>query len=237
MPDIPNRAKLEAELARRFSKLSVQQRRELLTLLGNPPNYGNVPEAFWQKVMADMNGAFVPFMADVYMEAAERLITDLPIGVDWALVNERAVSWARLHGGELVRGITNNTRRIVQSSTATFYETAGMTMGDLEKLLTPAFGPKRAELIAITEVTRASVQAEIGVAEELADEGILMIARWGTLRDELTCPICGPMHGVEASGYTGKRDPYWNTSAGESKPPAHPRCRCMVSFELPKVIA
>ena len=143
MPDIPNRAELEAELARRFSKLSAAHRRELLSLLGNPPSIGNVPAAFWDKVASQLNGSFVPFLAEIYMASAERMLPGLPIGVDWGLVNTRAAEWARNYGGELIRNITNTTRRAVGESVAAFFE-RGQTRGDLEMALGRLFGPTRA---------------------------------------------------------------------------------------------
>lgn len=230
MPDIPNRNELEAELAKRFSRLSVAQRKELLTLLGDPPNYGNVPLAFWDKMTKDLRAALVPFLAELFMESAERLVDTLPIGVDWNLINVRASSWAARYAGELIKGVTETTRRAVQEAISAFFETGGMTRADLEARLMRIFGPKRAEMIAITEVTRAAAEGENQIAAELARAGILMEAVWNTRNDELVCPICGPLNQERAIEYTGERTPYW---AGGYTPPAHPRCRCFIGWELP----
>lgn len=220
MPDIPNRAQLEAELARRFSKLSAAHRRELMRLLGTPPNMGNVPAAFWEKVASELNGSFVPFMAEIYMASAERLISTLPIGVDFGLVNERAAAWARNYSGELIRNITNTTRRAVGESVAAFFE-RGQTRADLEAALGRLFGPMRAEMIGVTEVTRAATQGELEIARELAQDGIVMVPVWQTNNDELVCPICSPRNGKEIT------DNFF--------PPAHARCRCWTNHELPPV--
>lgn len=220
MADIPNRDELEAELARRFSKLSTAHRKELLTLLGNPPNYGNVPGSFWEKVLSQLNGAFIPFLSEVYLDAAERLVDGLPIGVDWGLVNVQAMSWARTYGGELIRDISSTTQRAVREAVGDFFEQE-MTRGDLEARLVRLFGPKRAEMIAITEITRAASMGEQEIARELSAMGINMIPIWQTRNDELVCEICGPKHGKPITD-------------GEY-PPAHPRCRCWVNHELPKV--
>lgn len=229
MPDIPNRPELEAELAKRFSRLSIAQRKELLTLLGDPPNYANVPLAFWDKMTNELRGALVPFLAELFMESAERLVDTLPIGVDWNLINTRASSWAARYGGELIKGITETTRRAVNEAIAAFFETGGMTRADLEARLMRIFGPKRAEMIAITEVTRAAAEGEIQIGSELAKAGILMQAVWNTRNDELVCPICGPLNQQKATEYSGDRKPYW----GGLTPPAHPRCRCFIGWELP----
>jgi hypothetical protein len=220
LPDIPNRAELEAELARRFSKLSAAHRRELLSLLGNPPSIGNVPAAFWEKVAAELNGSFVPFLAQIFLDSAERILPDLPIGVDWGLVNERAANWARQYSYELIRNITNTSRRATQEAVAAFFE-RGQTRGDLEAALTRLFGPTRASMIAVTEVTRAASNGEREIARELAAEGVEMIPIWQTNNDELVCPICGPRHGKQITD--------------NAYPPAHVNCRCWVNHELPKV--
>lgn len=220
MPDIPNRTQLEADLARRFSRLSADHRRKLLSLLGDPPDLGNVPQSFWDDVAGELNGAITPFLTEVYMDAAEALIGTVPIGVDWGLVNERAASWARQYGFDLVRGITATSRRATQEAVSAFFAQA-QTRADLEARLARIYGTVRAESIAVTEVTRAASQGEQAIAKELADMGVGMIPKWFTLNDELVCPICGPRHNkvIEDGEY----------------PPAHPRCRCHVNYELPKV--
>lgn len=236
MADIVNRAELEAELARRFSKLSSAHRRELLQLLGNPPSYANVPQAFWERVISQLNVSLLPFLSEIYMQQAETVLGELPVGVDWALVNQQAATWAKQHAYNLIADLTEHSRAVVQESISSFFEQQ-MTRGDLETMIGRAFGPVRAEMIAVTEVTRAASAAEIAVGEDLADEGILMTAIWYTRNDELTCPICQPLNNKKADGYTGKHKPYWNnpvTGGRIEGPPAHPRCRCTIGWELPK---
>jgi hypothetical protein len=135
----------------------------------------------------------------------------------------------------LIRGITDTTQKLVQNAVGNFFEQS-MTLGDLEKMISRAFGPVRAEMIAVTEVTNAASAAEVVIGERLHDEGVDMIAIWKTRNDEAVCPICGPLDGKKAAGYRGKRTPYWinPVSGGEiNHPPAHPRCRCWISWELP----
>jgi len=220
MPDIPNRDELEAEIARRFSKLSAKQQRELMRLLGNPPNWGNVPQSFWETVAVDLNGALLPIITETYLDAAERMVAGLPISVDWDLVNEGAVRWARQYTFELVRGITNTSRRAAQQAVSAFFE-QGLTFGDLETMLSRTFGPSRAEAIAVTEVTRAASEGEQEIARDLERQGVSLVPVWRTNNDELVCPICGPRHNQQIE------DNFY--------PPAHPRCRCWVNHEIPKV--
>jgi hypothetical protein len=235
--EVANRDALEAELAKRYSKLSAGHRKELLTLLGNPPSYANVPQSFWARVAKDLDGSFMPFLSEIYMQQAETLLTGLPVGVDWAIINQRAAEWAKRHSYDLITGLTDNSRAVVQQAITNFFEQQ-MTRGDLETLIGRAFGPVRAEMIAVTEVTRAATEAEIQIGEELAKEGILMTAKWYTRNDEIVaeCPVCYPLNERPADGYTGLRTPYWNspTTNDHITPPAHPRCRCSMGWELPK---
>lgn len=48
--EIPNRTDYDAAFARKLSRLNARQRRELIALLGHPPNIANVPASFWEKV-------------------------------------------------------------------------------------------------------------------------------------------------------------------------------------------
>jgi len=158
------------------------------------------------------------------------------IGVDWALVNEAASEWARRYTYDLVRGITNHTREALQRAVGDFFE-EGLTRGDLEGQLSSLFGPVRAEMIAVTEVTRAAAEGQQGLVSEVAAQGIEMVDTWSTRNDELVCPICGPLHGRDADGYDAGRTPYWmHPVSGQryGKPPAHPRCRCNDNWRLAK---
>lgn len=222
MADIPNRAELEAELTRRFSRVSAKHRKLLIAQLGNPPNIGNLTPAFWEGVAVELNATLIPFLSEVYLDAAERMVAGLPIGVDWALVNERAAAWARGYSFELVRKINEGSRRATQEAVAGFFE-QGQTRGDLEKQLARIYGTARAEAIGVTEVTRAASEGEQGIARELSLQGIDMVPIWRTNEDELVCTICG--------------DPNRANKPIDDNfyPPAHPRCRCFLSYELPKV--
>ena len=217
MAEIPNRDELEAQLARKLGKLSRAQMGRLLELLGDPPRVENVPPTFWDEAGKEMVAALSPFLEKVYLEQARRMLDDLPIGVDWALVNKRAVEWASRYTFDLVRGINDTTRDALQANVARYFE-QGLTIGDLEDSIAGLFGPVRAEMISVTEITRASTEGERAIAAELAEQGIVMRPVWNTSNDELVCPICEPRN--------------QETIEGDDYPPAHPRCRCSTSHEL-----
>jgi len=223
MADIPNRDELERILARKLGGLSRRQMGKLLELMGDPPSLENVPLSFWDDAGMELGQAVIPFSERVYLEAAERMLEKVSIGVDWSLVNEAASGWAQQYSYNLVSGINDTTRRAVSRAVSNFFE-QGWTFGDLRQRLGNIYSPVRAEMIARTEVTRAGVEGERGVVKEIEKQGIRMVEVWQTRNDEIVCPICGPRHGK-------KRGDGWNANDG---PPAHPRCRCWTNHEFEK---
>ena len=130
-------------------------------------------------------------------------------------------AWARQYCGQLVKGVDAITRSqlsmFIQS-----YVTEGWTMGELTEAIGTIFGEARAMRIAVTEVTRAYVEAARISADEMAALGLPMTEIWETDNDELVCEICAPRQGkVLGDGWT--RD---------DGPPAHPNCRCRIRFEV-----
>jgi len=231
-----DRDELERQLAKILGRLQKAQLTRLLEYLGDPPRIENVPTEFWEEVGKELLEALAPFLAKIYLTEAEALLRANPaIGVDWALVNEAASTWARQYTYDLVRGITDHSRGALQRAVGDFFSEA-LTRGELESRLSGLFGPIRAEMIAVTEVTRAAAEGQQGLVTEVAAVGIEMIDSWSTRNDELVCPICGPLHGRDADGYDAGRTPYWvHPTSGEryGKPPAHPRCRCSDQWRLP----
>jgi hypothetical protein len=220
--DYRNRAEREAKLARALARLSASQRTRLFAIMGDPPKLENVGAEYWDGAFKELQGVLTPELESIFVDSAMELVGATPaIGVDWDLVNRGAADWARRYGGDLVRSIDDKTKQAVRDAVADYYD-EGLNLGQLRERLGRWFSPVRADMIATTEVTRASVQGERAIADEVAKEGIQMVEVWQTNNDELVCPICGPRHGkVLGDG--------WTRADG---PPAHPRCRCWVGHEL-----
>ena len=181
-----------------------------------------------------LRGAVVPVLEEIFLMQAEALIEQVGLGIDWTLVNQAAVEWARGHAGELVEGISETARNYVGEAVADYFED-GLTIGDLRERLERVLGPKKAEEIAQTEVTRAAVEGEIGMVEEIRKAGIEMTPIWMTNNDDLVCPVCGPMNGTRGVYGSGGAPMWEHPSLGEiGAPPAHPRCRCWVNHEVKK---
>lgn len=211
MPDLPNRDEQERAYAKLIAKLLKTYGGNILEVLGDPPSLDNIPPDFWDEEARRWVGALAPFGEQVYLDAATQMIAKIPIGVDWTLINERAVDWARRYTFDLVRGLQDTDRRMLQQAIGAYFE-QGQTRGQLEERILRSFGPVRAEMIAVTEVTRAASEGEQQVAKELAVGGIEMVPIWQTNNDEIVqeCPICWPRHNQPIT------DGFF--------PPAHPRC-------------
>ncbi len=168
-----------------------------------------------------------PELARIATGQALTLGTEVQVQFDPAVVNGVAADWARNYTYSLVKNLTATTRKVIADATSQFVQTPGMAMRDLEALLDPAFGPVRAEMIAVTETTRAYSAATTHYQEMLAGEGVEMDQMWRVSRDERVCPICGPLDGRPESEWS-ERFP--------GGPPAHVRCRCHLTLRLASAV-
>ena len=144
---------------------------------------------------------------------------DIPLQIDWALTNLRASEWARKYVFDLVKGIDNTTRSLLQDIISQFVDTPGMSIGDVMDLL--PFDEVRAQRIAVTEITRTYAQANQLAGEDLREAfpGVAVIKIWNTNNDDRVCEICGPLDGKEVG-----IDENFTTDI--ANPPAHVHCRC-----------
>jgi hypothetical protein len=234
--DIPNREKIERQLARKLGSVQRSWMMRLLEELGDPPRVENVSPTFWTKVGKELAALVAPFLEEIYLDQARDLMLSQPIGTDWALVNEGAVTFARDYTFELVKGVNRTTQQALGKAIAAYFERE-QTIGDLQRSISHLFGPTRAEMIAVTEVTRAAAEGEYQIAKDLRSQGVDMIAFWVTNADEIVCPICRPLNDRQASGLDVLGKPYWihPESGNQYQHPAHPRCRCWPRHELPRV--
>lgn len=147
------------------------------------------------------------------------------ITFDSAVINEKALDWAKKYTYDLITGIEERTLNLVRQVISTFVETPGMTVEDVEMLLEPAFGVVRAKMIAVTEITRAYSSATNIQKKLLAEAGIEMERIWHTGHDELVCEICAPLNGQPES--------VWAKDFPDGAP-AHVNCRCWLTLRKKK---
>ena len=148
-----------------------------------------------------------------------------PIQFDNTGFNARAYRVARDMVGEMIRGVDEVTLATVRDAVQSFVTTPGMTIGDLADAL--PFGESRAEMIAVTETTRAYAEGERQAGIELREKypDVPVIKTWFTNEDERVCEICGGLEGQEVP----IEEPFMLDGIEYPEPPAHPRCRCWMS--------
>jgi hypothetical protein len=211
------RRAVERRLRRKINKILGEYESDAAAAIeaGREPAY----DAFF----AEMRAAIQPEVTAMMTNEAVRVSSELGIVFDPAIINTDAVRWARQYTYDMVNGLTNTTRNLIRETTAAFIETPGMTTGDLVRMLQPAFGKDRAEMIGVTEVTRAYSEATNEVQELVNRTGLQMRRVWHTSQDDRVCIICGPLNGQPEEDWRGQFP---------DGPPAHPRCRCGEGLSL-----
>jgi len=179
---------------------------------------------FWE----DELGLLLALLSLIVIQFVERGISaavgrigSVGLGVD-EQVNIEAEKWARRHALRLAKGLNKTTRTLARQRIAAWVAGGTNDRAALVDSLSEIIGPRwRAEMIAQTEITRAYGEAHRIVGDRT--KGIKYTI-WWTARDERVCPVCAPLHGAKIR--KGGTFP-----GGFRSPPAHPRCRCGVTFE------
>lgn len=154
---------------------------------------------------------------DLGISVAVDQLAGVGIGFDYTLAHVAARDWALAHTDEILGQLAANTERGVGQAVARWVEN-GEPLDALIRDLEVFFSPKRASMIAATEVTRAYAE---GSAQAFNESGVVKLMEWRTANDEIVCPICGALN--------GKRRKYGEPfDAAIPLPPAHPNCRCWI---------
>lgn len=165
--------------------------------------------AFWQAERQRMFEILFPVILDAARDGALRASGVIGLDVSWDLINERAQAWANGYTYQLVSGINATSERLLQKSVSDWIA-SGARLDVLTETIEPMFGPIRAGMIAVTEVTRAYSEGN-RVAWEAS--GVVGEYEFRTAQDDLVCPVCGPED--------GKRYALGDTSHA---PPLHVNC-------------
>jgi SPP1 gp7 family putative phage head morphogenesis protein len=182
---------------------------------------------FWFEEQVRLFNVLYPLLRRTILDAAKAALEDLlemGVGIEWDLVNTQVVRWIHDYVTDLSSGITSTSSRYVQEAVADWIG-SGQHLDELVDILQPMFGEVRARMIATTEVTRAYSE---GNQATWRASGVVDGKRWNTAVDELVCPICEPLDGMEI----GLEEDGFTTEAGDiglTGPPAHPSCRCWLS--------
>ncbi len=157
---------------------------------------------------------------DLGVSVAVSQLESVNFGFDWTLANADARQWALQYTDDLLLQMGATTQKITGLALNRWIGNGE----DLDKLISdlePVFGKKRAEMISVTEVTRAFHEGNVVAYKE---SGVVNKIAWRTVRDEIVskCPICAPMEGRQTE--LGK--PWVHPNGKEITIPGHVRCRC-----------
>jgi len=230
MPDPFNeiRPTREGLLARLMARLLGEQKKRVTAEIA--PVVIEMDHGFWLTENEHLQLPLMPQLQSAAEEAAGVMALEIGIGVDVGFINLEALEWATTYSYDLVQGLNSTSRAVVEKALAEYIATPGLTLQDFADMIAPTFGPIRAEMIAVTETTRAYYEGgAIAARKIMMDTGIEMVEIWNTSNDELVCEICAPLN--LTARYPGPQGDY--EYGWEDGPPAHPRCRCGVTYEFP----
>lgn len=151
---------------------------------------------------------------DLGVSVAVMQMENVGFGFDYTLSHEAARRWALTYTDTLLEQMGVTSGKVVGQAVERWFgngESLQALINDLE----PAFGRKRAERLAATEVTRAAFE---GSRQAYTDSGVVKKMMWRVAKDERVCVVCAPMDGKHAN-----LDGVFN---GNLTIPAHPNCRC-----------
>lgn len=219
MPDVPDRSARERRIVRGLGGAFDEALTLIMDALGDDIDISRVTPEIWADIQRRFSGVLLPELEQLFIDSALRLMDEARVGIEWDIINTRAANWARTYTYELVTGINANSEAALRKYVSAFFE-SGVTKGDLERQIARLYGPVRGSMIAVTEVTRASVQGELAYGDELRSLGLTLVPIWQTRNDSTVCPLCEPNNG-KAQG-DGWNDP----------PPIHINDRCWLTYEV-----
>lgn len=217
MAELTNRNQHEAAFARKLGKLAGRHRRELIDLLGHPPDVNRVPESFWQRVERETEEELAAVMLLLFILAAAQH------GADNNQADRAGRSFASIQAAQSAASYSQTGREMLQTAGRDWRDTlrggGDVLKRDVLDRATKIFGPNRVSGIAASETTNASssggefgVEVSVGLSED---------DTWFTEADARVCPICQPLHKQPREVWALKFP---------SGPPAHHRCRCWIQY-------
>lgn len=222
----------EQQIAAATARALRAQQQRLATAAGEGGAPALVQESLWRSEDRQLAQAVLPSLRSVAGDAA--IVASVRSGLDaWQATNTGVIDWVNQYytgaAGDALGSIPslNRVTREEVGRLVNLWQTGDLPGGpqlglpDLIASMESSFGAERGARIAVTETTR--VFAESTRAAAIANPAVTML-RWGTARDEIVCPICGPFDGQTITKYQ-------RAFPGGYFPPAHPNCRCDVTEE------
>lgn len=250
--EIPNRQKLETQLARRLERLNAKQRRKVYLILGNPPDLEKMDLIDWDEFEREVESETMLALYLIFMASAGFHIGLTAYASDsdrTSVLNRRATSWARERAATLSQLYTKSARESLTRASEKMRAPTRETVPPAEKPVTPsqgfevdqkeldrelqkALGPAKSSRAAANETSAAQYAGgEAGIELTV---GTSIYDRWDE-RPEIKrngpCPNCHALHMVPRY--------QWGTASlpGEGHggnpadgPPLGPFCYCVVQY-------
>lgn len=168
-------------------------------------------------------------LAAAYLNQATAMDEAISDGLYREVLEREAQAWAAQYaerlGDQVTRAAVERMLDKLRSETEVVPR-ADIAPERIRELADEVFSPGRAESIAYTETTRAASAGGLNYADRvrlLGSGNVRMI--WVTAKDDRVCWICKPLD--------GKDQDTWRVALNYiDGPPAHPRCRCSLRYEV-----
>lgn len=216
LAELANRASLESDFASRMARLSAEHKRELVRLLGNPPDQANVPEEFWRRVEEEDRKTLLALLLPIYIAAAEQH------GLLTALAQQQGQLWASARAGRVAAGLVQHTKNRLGTAGRDWlqrlHNDETVTRTEIEELGVSLLGPKRVEIITNTEVPIAQNEGGSAAVQNL---GVSVTGYWAHSglrpRGHCNAPIdpcttCSPLEGLPQGDWYGLLPGYAHTN-------------------------
>ena len=206
------RERNQRQIEARMTKLAARHRRELIELMGVPPNINRVPSAFWKKVEDETSTTLAAALILIWMSES------LEQGVGFMDFDEAGSIWSGNRADWVAKEYTSwsekeITRKLDAYSAA---EIGRMSRSQLEDLIRPSFGPRRAARIAEMETTKAITGSRMTIGSA-GDEEVDYL--WNLSDEVANCRFC-----ILVNGFG--REVWGPFTDG---PPSHHHCACWLT--------
>lgn len=235
MAELIGRPKREEEFLSRMSTMTRQQKKRLLEIAGDPPDWSKVPDSFWKKIEQETQQQLI---INLFLLSALSMRQHGAKG----MADVFGRSYAIKRAAETAAIFVKNSRKILERAVLNanrptiIPETSGLAKlpeiqkpepipgaSEAEKVAEEIFGKQRLETLVATETTAAqSAGSEAAAAVIGTSENDI----WNTEIDGRQCPTCGKLH------ETGRS--VWMEQFPKG-PPAHPNCRCWIIYSNERV--
>jgi len=207
--ELTNREKLQRRFTRNLATLSARHRSELVSLLGDPPDFDNVPESFWKKVEDETAALAVVMMLLIFSNSASQhgYSGDEATLAAEGFAAERSAEFSRLWVDASRNKLDIIAQRFERGDNAS-----------LRSETLSVFGPDRVARAAENETVIARHRGSETAIEETV--GLSLDDKWEN--GGPACPVCLRMQGKPRS--------YWRRFFPMGPPTPHPGCDCYIIY-------